>query len=219
LKIISANETQQNSSNNRPQLKQFARKSTSFAALSHLSQNISINQQQKSKLINKATPQTTTIQANNASTPIGIGSTKYNPTASFNGTSFNKLSNSTKLIQSNQNNIISSSITGVQTTSTSPVNGKQYRNKIVSCKPFCESKGTECAPIVKDASTQIDLDEIKLSHTVVPVPVPIHVPLPMYMYQAALPMPIILPLPIPVPIFIPTTMRSYERIQKRIQVD
>lgn len=96
---------------------------------------------------------------------------------------------------------------------------KQYKNKIISCKPFCESKGTECVPIVKDASTQIDLDEIKLNHTVVPVPVPIHVPLPMCMYQAPMPIPMLIPIPIPVPVFIPTTMKTYDRIQRRIQVN
>ena len=95
---------------------------------------------------------------------------------------------------------------------------KQFRNKIISCKPFCESKATECMPVVKDASTQIDLDEIKLTHTVVPIPVPLHVPLPMCMYQAPMPVPILIPVPIPVPVFIPTTKKTYDRIQRRVQV-
>lgn len=103
------------------------------------------------------------------------------------------------------------------TQSSNPSTAKQFKNKIVSCKPIYESKGTECVPIVKDASTQIDLDEIKLNHTVVPVPVPIHVPTPLCMYQAPMPVPILLPIPIPVPIFIPTTMKTYDRIQRRIQ--
>ncbi len=103
------------------------------------------------------------------------------------------------------------------TQSSMSSTSKQYKNKIVSCKPIYESKGTECVPIVKDASTQIDLDEIKLTHTVVPVPVPVHVPTPMCMYQAPMPVPILLPIPIPVPIFIPTTMKTYDRIQRRIQ--
>lgn len=108
-----------------------------------------------------------------------------------------------------------SSITQTQTNSSQV---KQFRNKIVSCKPFCQSKSTECYPIVKDASTQIDLDDIKLQHTIIPVPVPINVPIPMCMYQAPAPVPILLPVPIPVPVFIPTTKKTFDRLERRIKV-
>lgn len=111
---------------------------------------------------------------------------------------------------------INSATSPTISTQTAPV-VKQYRNKVISCKPYYESKATECSPIVKDASTQIDLDEIRLNHTVVPVPVPIHVPTPMCMYQAPMPIPILIPIPIPVPIFIPTTKRTFERVERKIQ--
>ena len=134
-------------------------------------------------------------------------------------------------------------------TSTSDVSStdnsntrKQYKNKIVACRPFYQSKETQCHPIVKHVSTQIckkikliisrnkinevllrfsiylALDDIQPSHTVVPVPVPINVPLPMCMFQAPMPVPIIIPIPIPVPVFIPTTKKTYERVQRRINV-
>ena len=32
---------------------------------------------------------------------------------------------------------------------------KQYKNKIVACRPFYQSKETQCHPIVKHVSTQI----------------------------------------------------------------
>jgi hypothetical protein len=106
------------------------------------------------------------------------------------------------------------------TISNNPKNTivKEFKNKMISCKPFYQSKATECAPICKDASTQIDLDEIKLSHTVVPVPVPINTYLPMFMYQAPLPVPILCPVPICVPVFIPTTKKTYDRVQRKIKV-
>jgi hypothetical protein len=96
--------------------------------------------------------------------------------------------------------------------------GKQYRNKLVACRPTCHTRTTQCTPMVCDASTQLDLDEIKLSHTIVPLPVPINVPLPMPMYQAPLPVPFLIPVPIPVPVFIPTTKRTFDRIQRKIKV-
>ncbi|CAF0743824.1 unnamed protein product [Brachionus calyciflorus] len=104
-----------------------------------------------------------------------------------------------------------------QTISSNLNNQKQYKNKMVSCKPFYQSKATECYPIVKDASTQIDLDELKLNHTVIPVPVPINVPVPMCMYQAPMPVPLLIPVPIPVPVFIPTTKKTYDRVHRRIK--
>lgn len=104
---------------------------------------------------------------------------------------------------------------GSQTTT---IGGKQYKNKIVSCKPFYQSKATECYPVSKDASTQIDLDELKPTHSIVPVPVPLNVPLPMCMYQAPMPVPMVIPVPIPVPVFIPTTKRTFDRVQRRIEV-
>lgn len=91
------------------------------------------------------------------------------------------------------------------------------KNKIVSCKPFYQTKGTECHPITRDQSTQIDLDEIKLSHTVVPVPVPINVPLPMCMYQAPMPVPLFIPVPVLVPVLIPTTKKTYDRVHRKIK--
>lgn len=96
-------------------------------------------------------------------------------------------------------------------------NQKQFRNKMVSCKPFYQSKATECFPIVKDVSTQIDLDEIKPSHSMVPVPVPVNVPVPMCMYQAPMPVPLLIPVPVPVPVFIPTTKKTYDRVHRRIK--
>ena len=72
---------------------------------------------------------------------------------------------------------------------------------------------------MKDASTQVSLDEIPLSHTIVPVPVPIHIPLPMCMYNAPMPVPMIIPVPIPVPVFIPTTKRTFDRVERRIKVN
>jgi hypothetical protein len=102
------------------------------------------------------------------------------------------------------------------TTTTPPL--KQFKNKIVSCKPFCHSKLIDCRPIVRDASTQIDLDDIKINHTVVPVPVPITVPLPLCMYSAPMPLPIFIPIPIPIPIFIPTTKKTFDRVERRINV-
>ena len=96
---------------------------------------------------------------------------------------------------------------------------KQTRNKMITCKPLLHSKATECTPIVKDASTQVDLDEIKLSHTIVPLPVPINVPLPMCMYQAPMPVPLFIPIPIPVPVFLPTTKKTFDRIKRKIKVN
>jgi hypothetical protein len=58
-----------------------------------------------------------------------------------------------------------------------------------------------------------------MNHTIVPVPVPIHVPVPMCMYQAAMPVPILVPIPIPVPIFIPTTKKTFDRVERKIQVN
>ena len=96
-------------------------------------------------------------------------------------------------------------------------NQRQFRNKMVSCKPFYQSKATECYPMQKDESTQIDLDEIKPSHSMVPVPVPVNVPLPMCMYQAPMPVPLLIPVPVPVPVFIPTTKKTFDRVQRRIK--
>ena len=70
---------------------------------------------------------------------------------------------------------------------------------------------------MKDASTQINLDEIKPINNLIPLPVPINVPIPMCMYQAPMPIPILVPVPIPVPIFIPTTKKSYDRIERKIK--
>jgi hypothetical protein len=109
--------------------------------------------------------------------------------------------------------------TAATTTAASiNMNGKQFKHKQINCKPVCESKATECVPFTCDASTQLDLDEIKLNHTVVPVPVPVNVPVPMCMYQAPMPIPLLVPVPIPVPVFIPTTKRTYERVERRIKV-
>ena len=124
---------------------------------------------------------------------------------------------STQNQSNNRNNIAQNSVsTSTSTTSASSV--KQFRHKIVSCKPFCQSKATECYPSVRDASTQVDLDEIKLQHTIVPVPVPVNVPIPMFMYQAVMPVPILLPVPIPIPVFIATTKKTHDRVERRIRV-
>jgi hypothetical protein len=110
--------------------------------------------------------------------------------------------------------ITNSSDTTTTTTTTTPL---KFKNKMVSCKPFCQSKAVECVPSVRHASTQVDLDEIKLTHTIVPVPVPLSVPVPLFMFQAAMPVPIFLPVPIPIPVFIPTTKNTFERVQRRIK--
>jgi hypothetical protein len=209
--------------------KQFARKSTApINALSNINQNIALNQQQK-KLSNKISSHqnqhvsvattTTSSASTTTTTPIQNSIRHQGLTQVINGSSsLHKLnSKSTNMTASlNHSNTYSNSTVSPHSQLTPIV--KQFRNKIISCKPYCESKGTECAPVVKDASTQIDLDDIKLSHTIVPLPVPLHVPLPMCMYQAPMPLPLLIPLPIPVPIFIPTTKKTYDRIQRRVQV-
>lgn len=95
-------------------------------------------------------------------------------------------------------------------------------------RPKCESKMTQSRPVMCDQSTQLDNmnDEELISSggsgksrlQIVPVPVPVHVPLPMYMYQAPLPVPILVPVPIPVPVVIPTTKKTYDRVQRKIRV-
>ena len=209
--------------------KQFARKSTApGTVLSNSNQNFFINQQvpKRNQPVKYGSSISSTSLTNNSKLPV--------LTQIANGTTSNQTNSSgVKLAteSSSATTLSSTNVTSSTTTTTTTTNQmlklnttqstntvKQFRNKIISCKPFCESKATECSPIVKDASTQVDLDEIKLSHTIVPVPVPIHVPLPLCMYQAPMPLPILVPMPIPVPIFIPTTKRTFDRVERKIQV-
>lgn len=144
-------------------------------------------------------------------------------TTSTTTTSTTTATNKTELKTDNstENNNSNYAITNGQNepvTSTTAQPLKQTKNKLILCKPVCYSKSTECYPIVKDASTQIDLDEIKLRNTIVPLPLPINVPIPMCMYQAPMPIPILVPVPIPVPIFVPTTKKTFDRIQRKIKV-
>jgi hypothetical protein len=211
--MTNKNDTEQ--SQNKP--RQFARKSTA-PSLNVISKNIT--QQQIVSLSNQPPPPPTATSANvitnitNKNT--GVKSLFSNGSSSLNQTisapkSLNS-STSTNVNSTNNTNTLNS------TSTCTGSNTKQFRNKIVSCKPFCESKATECYPIMKDASTQIDLDEIKLTHSVVPVPVPINVPIPMCMYQAPMPVPLLIPVPIPVPVIIPTTKKTYDRVERKIKV-
>lgn len=193
--------------------KQFARKSTAPATLSQISHIKKLQANKITSSHSQYTPTSTltTTVLTNSNNNQNVVKQQQGITQVLNGShnsALNKIVNSKNITQVSSSSNTISHLTPV---------AKQYKNKIISCKPFCESKGTECVPIVKDASTQIDLDEIKLNHTVVPVPVPIHVPLPMCMYQAPMPIPMLIPIPIPVPVFIPTTMKTYDRIQRRIQ--
>jgi hypothetical protein len=191
--------------------------------LSNSNQNFFINQQvpKRNQPVKYGSSISSTSLNNNSKLPV--------LTQIANGTTSNQTNSSGIKLAAESSSAATLSSTNVTTSTTtnqmlksnvtqSTNTVKQFRNKIISCKPFCESKATECSPIVKDASTQVDLDEIKLSHTIVPVPVPIHVPLPLCMYQAPMPLPILVPMPIPVPIFIPTTKRTFNRVERKIQV-
>ncbi len=191
--------------------------------MSNSNQNFFINQQapKRNQPVKYGSSISSTSLNNNSKLPV--------LTQIANGTTSNQTNSSGIKLAAESSSAATLSSTNVTTSTTtnqmlksnvtqSTNTVKQFRNKIISCKPFCESKATECSPIVKDASTQVDLDEIKLSHTIVPVPVPIHVPLPLCMYQAPMPLPILVPMPIPVPIFIPTTKRTFNRVERKIQV-
>lgn len=190
----------------------FARKSTSVVSQILNQSNIKPTALAPNKNTVNGAPthrqqQMTQVQANQHSkTSIGTSTSQRT-------TSITPTTNSTL------NSILnSSSITHTQplTPNAASQNVKQLKHKIVSCKPFYQTKATECYPSVKHVGTQLDLDDIKPSHTVVPVPVPINVPTPMCMYQAPMPVPLIIPIPIPVPVFIPTTKRTFDRVQRRI---
>lgn len=192
--------------------KSTARKSTAPLTTSNLNQ-FNIQRQQIRPTITQTQSSTTlpvTTQTNGNLSCL-ITNTKPNAKPIQNGNSNNILTSKSQ----STNTQITATATSASTSVSSTT--KQYRNKMVSCKPFYQTKATECHPIVKDASTQIDLDEIKLSHTVVPVPVPINVPVPMCMYQAPMPIPILIPVPIPVPVFIPTTKKTFDRVQRKIR--
>ncbi len=197
--------------------RQFARKSTA-PNLNILSK--SVTQQQTVSLSNQ--PAQTTSTSTNVITNITNRNTGVKGLFSNGTSTLNQTINAPKSIGANTQTTVNSTnnTNNLNSTSTCTASNttKQFRNKIVSCKPFCESKATECYPIMKDASTQIDLDEIKLTHTVVPVPVPINVPIPMCMYQAPMPVPLLIPVPIPVPVIIPTTKKTYERVERKIKV-
>ena len=167
---------------------------------------------------NKQPPQITPIQNGSSSNSLAQSNklSNLNPSKAMNNQNSSYLTNSS--LHASSISIGTNAATGTTPNSHSAQAVKQYKNKIISCKPLCESKGTQCIPMKKDAATQIDLDEIKLSHTIVPLPVPLSVPLPMCMYQAPMPVPLILPVPIPVPVFIPTTKRTFERLERRVKV-
>jgi hypothetical protein len=211
--------------------KQFARKSTAPLTASNSSQNIlaastiqpQVKPQQQIPPPVNAKPPTSHVKSPITSV---ISANNHQHHNNQNQNANNKFSSNNSLNNHihhplNSNTILKPLVTNAQqtqsTSTTTPV--KQYRHKIVSCKPFCQSKATECYPNMRDASTQVDLDEIKLQHTIVPVPVPINVPIPMFMFQAPLPMPILLPVPIPVPVYIPTTKKTFDRVERRIKVD
>jgi len=207
--------------------KQFARKSTAPLTASNSSQNIlaastiqpQVKPQQQIPPPVNAKPPTSHVKSPITSVISAHNHQHHN---NQNQNANYKISSNNHIHHPlNSNTILKPLVTNAQqtqsTSTTTPV--KQYRHKIVSCKPFCQSKATECYPNMRDASTQVDLDEIKLQHTIVPVPVPINVPIPMFMFQAPLPMPILLPVPIPVPVYIPTTKKTFDRVERRIKVD
>ncbi|RNA30538.1 Zinc finger MYM-type 4 [Brachionus plicatilis] len=181
-------------------LRHVARKSTSMSNQIHINRNrLSLQTQAYS---NQPTQISTQNMTKNAQLKPNLNGEKMMSQLGTNG------SNGSRLAQNS----------ALTNTANSPdSNQKQFRNKMVSCKPFYQSKATECYPMVKDASTQIDLDEIKPSHSMVPVPVPVNVPIPMCMYQAPMPVPLLVPVPVPVPVFIPTTKKTYDRVQRRIK--
>lgn len=199
--------------------KQFARKSTAPLTASNSTQNILANNINSNQHQLKA-QQTAPLNVKSTLHPKSPITAVLSAHFHHQNQSSNKISSGNSL---NSNTILKPLVNEsniqqhTQATSTTPV--KQFRNKIVSCKPFCQSKATECYPNMKDASTQVDLDEIKLQHTIVPVPVPINVPIPMFMFQAPMPMPILMPVPIPVPVFIPTTKKTFDRVERRIKVN
>ena len=176
--------------------KQFARKSTAPIVSSISNQNILTNNTNNSQLVSSLN--TKPLQQNKTPITTVLSAQHQNKSAS--------------------DNLATQAAIDTNEAATSATPVKQFRHKIVSCKPFYQSKATECYPSVRDASTQVDLDEIKLQHTVVPIPVPINVPIPMFMYQAPMPIPILLPVPIPIPVFIPTTKKTHDRVQRRIRV-
>jgi hypothetical protein len=205
-----------------------ARKSTAFNInsqenrLSLNATNLGLSQQQQQQTIKLALTNNFTHNNKSITNNAAILASST-PTVNRTTNSSINLINSKTLsttIPTNTSTCTTQTQTTTITTATTSVNinGKQIRHKQINCKPLCESKATECMPFMRDASTQLDLDEIKLTHTVVPVPVPINIPVPMCMYQAPMPIPLLLPIPIPVPVFIPTTKRTYERVERRIKV-